>query len=130
MAPPPARRPSVAWALLALDGRINREVFWLGNIFCAALAIAVARTELLIVVSPETGAVSTVNPLALGVFAVLVWTEVALVVKRLHDRGLTGWIALFLPIPVLSIIGFIVVGLMPGQRGGNPYAPGPNQRGR
>ena len=25
------REPNVLWALFALDGRINREVFWLGN---------------------------------------------------------------------------------------------------
>ena len=119
-----AREPTILWAILGLDGRISREVFWLGNFGCGALAMALMMPAL----DPTTGALqlSPVSPL---VFAALFWTEIALAVKRLHDRGLTGWFAAGYAVPVVGFLAFFVIGLMPGDRGANTFGPATNTRG-
>lgn len=136
---PPAGRPravrptTVAWALFGFDGRIDREVFWLSNLFCLALTMPIA---LALPIFDFDGETIHVRYGQLGVvimfleLAALMWVQVALVVKRLHDRGITGWAALLLAIPVVSLVGFFIIGLVPGERGPNAYGPGPNQRGR
>lgn len=122
---PRDRRPTVLWALLGLDGRINREVFWLGNVLCGFLGVALMMPT----VVPETGELrlSPVSPL---VFLALFWTEIALAVKRLHDRNLTGWLAATYLVPVVGFVSFFVIGLIPGDAGPNAYGPAPNTRGR
>lgn len=116
----------MAWALLGLDGRVGREVFWLGNLFCGFLG-----TALLLPNIDAAGMIHlNVNPLAPLVFVALGWTELALVVKRLHDRGLTGWLAGMVFVPLIGILPFFVIGLMPSQPGPNAYGPAPDTRGR
>ena len=123
--PVPARRPSVLWALIGLDGRVSREVFWLGNLLCAFLGTALLRPYL-----DETGMLHfNMGMIAPLVFVALAWTELALVVKRLHDRGLTGWLAGMVFVPILGVLPFFIVGLLPGQRGPNLYGPDTNTRG-
>ncbi|MEM8552181.1 MAG: DUF805 domain-containing protein [Pseudomonadota bacterium] len=118
------RAPTLLWALLGLDGRVNREVFWLGNIGCGLVAVAMMMPS----ISPDTGAVQ-LAPLSPFVFLGLLWTEVALAVKRLHDKSLSGWFAIAFAIPLIGVIAFVVLGLMPGDKGGNKYAATSNARG-
>jgi N-acetylglucosamine-6-phosphate deacetylase len=51
--------------------------------------------------------------------------HVALAAKRLHDRGITAWFSLFIFVP----FAFVVIGLIPGDRGPNLYARATNMRG-
>ncbi|UOM33188.1 DUF805 domain-containing protein [Acuticoccus sp. I52.16.1] len=131
--PPTVRPPSIAWALFGFDGRIDREVFWLSNLFCLALTVPIA---LALPIFDFEGETIHVRYGQLGVvimvleLAALMWVQVALVVKRLHDRGITGWASLLLAIPVVSLVGFFIIGVVPGERGPNIYGPGPNQRAR
>jgi uncharacterized membrane protein YhaH (DUF805 family) len=118
------REPTVLWALTGLDGRVNREVFWLGNFMCGFLAVALMTPS----VDPQTNALE-LNPLSPFVFIVLFWTEIALAVKRLHDRGLSGWFAAAFVIPFVGFVAFIVIGLIPGDEGPNAYGPHTNARG-
>lgn len=121
----PARgAPTVLWALTGFDGRVNREVYWLGNIMCGFLAIPLMSPS----TDATTGAV-TLGPLSPFVFVALLWTEIALAVKRLHDRGLTGWIAATLAIPFVNIAAFVAIGLITGDKGPNAYGPATNARG-
>ncbi|WMS43610.1 DUF805 domain-containing protein [Acuticoccus sp. MNP-M23] len=119
-----ARQPTLLWALLGLDGRVSREVFWLGNFGCGFIGVALLMPSL----DPDTGAL-VLAPTSPVVFAALLWTEVALAVKRLHDRNLTGWYAAAFGIPVLGLAAFFVIGLLPGDRGANKYGPATNTRG-
>jgi uncharacterized membrane protein YhaH (DUF805 family) len=72
---------------LRLDGRIGRRAFWLGF---AAVAAVILVTDLL---SRWIG-VGMVLTLA------LLYPLVAVVVKRLHDRGRSGWWAALLAAPL------------------------------
>jgi uncharacterized membrane protein YhaH (DUF805 family) len=47
-----------------------------------------------------------------------------LTVRRLHDRNLTGWLALLIPLPLLNFV-LIVLLAMDGTHGPNPYGPDP-----
>nr|WP_269751150.1 DUF805 domain-containing protein [Acuticoccus mangrovi] len=110
--------------MIGLDGRVNREVFWLGNLMCGFLGVVLMLPQ----INPNTGEIEF-SMIAPFVFVALFWTEVALSVKRLHDRGLTGWFAAAFVIPVVGFIAFFVIGLIPGTPGPNAYAPATNMRG-
>jgi uncharacterized membrane protein YhaH (DUF805 family) len=120
----PRREPTVLWALTGFDGRVDRQIYWLGNIMCGLIAVPLMNPS----VDPATDAI-TFGPLSPFVFVALIWTEIALAVKRLHDRGLTGWIAATLMVPFLNIAAFVAIGLMPGDKGRNAYGPATNSRG-
>lgn len=118
------REPTVIWALLGLDGRINREVFWLGNFLCffAAGLLLMPRAN-------EVTGVVEFSPIMPVVVMVLFWSQIALCVKRLHDRGLTGWFAAVNGIPFIGVMAFVVIGLIPGQPGPNAFGHAANARG-
>ena len=118
------REPNVLWALFALDGRINREVFWL----CILMCNAVTALFLNPTVDPQTN-VPSLGPLSPFTLAFALWVLIAISVKRLHDRGLTGWIVVAFFIPIVGLITLVVIGLMPGNPGPNTYARATNQRG-
>nr|WP_255720211.1 DUF805 domain-containing protein [Acuticoccus kalidii] len=112
------------WALIGVDGRVNREVFWLGNLLCALVGVAFMLPH----IDPDTGAL-LLSPIAPFVSAVLFWPGIALAVKRLHDRSLTGWLAVAFAIPVVGFVAFFAIGLIPGNKGPNRYGPATNSRG-
>ncbi len=91
---------------------------------------------------PEDGpfAVFGVGTWIGGVLYFLFWagtivTSLAVTVRRLHDRGISGWwyggllIANFIPlVNILTVFGFIallVICAFPGQKGPNRWGPDP-----
>lgn len=55
-----------------------------------------------------------------------IWPAFAVNVKRLHDRGKSGWFLLLLLIPIIGPIWlFIEIGFLPGKAGENRYGPDP-----
>ena len=61
---------------------------------------------------------------------VSLWSNVALSVKRLHDIDRPGIIAVVLFIPVISIVAFIALCLIPGNPGPNQYGEPSERAGR
>lgn len=118
------RPPTLLWALFAFDGRVNREVFWLGNIVMGLLAFLIAMPK----IHEETGAI-VMSPLFPFAFLPALWAQIALSVKRLHDRNLTGWFAVVFAVPFVGFIAFFIIGLMPGDPGPNQFGRATNQRG-
>jgi uncharacterized membrane protein YhaH (DUF805 family) len=134
-------------ALAGFSGRIGRAHWWLGLLF------------LMLVSAAAIGLAALANAplLALPLFLLVTVSFYALSVKRLHDRGMSGWWALaFFFIPgvldritdrltegtplwwvlvltgsALSIWGLIELGFRRGTDGRNEYGPDPlAQRGR
>lgn len=124
--------PGPIWALLSPIGRMGREPYWL----CFALVwtvIAIAVNlwwgSVEIEYIEERIAISHFmesNPLFPLLFFVLQWVELALVIKRLQDIGLSGFLALLIFVPGLNILMVLIVGFVPGQTEPNRHGPLPN----
>lgn len=122
------------------QGRSSRAEFWWVFLFnfliiivLYALVFAMGGGGLL------TGTASDASPAAMiplalmGLYflgVLIPW--IALVVRRLHDIGQTGWIYLgvFIVglIPVIGLLGtiaLIVIGCIPGNKGANQYGGDP-----
>lgn len=125
MADASARRPTLLWALFGLDGRVGREVYWLGQIAPACIGVAILHWDV-----DEAGLVILRNPNLLPfVAAGIGWINVSLAVKRLHDMNLTGWLAGTLLVPILGVVPMIVIGVLRGTAGPNTFGPMTNRRG-
>ena len=109
------------------DGRIGRLNYLLINL---GLGLAwLACVLLLLDEDPVTGA-PRLNPALIVVFPVIVWASVANMVRRLHDRGHTGWLWLLSLVPLVGLgLGPYLL-FAPGDEGGNRYGPPPGKPDR
>lgn len=94
------------YALLQFDGRLRRSHFWIGFLIIFGASFVVFWI-------PFLGAL-----LMLG----LVWPNLAISVKRLHDMGKTGWwvLAPFVVNIALTIISFVIMAGNIVSSGGSP----------
>ena len=73
--------------LFSFEGRTRRSHFWIGWLICLGVGVVAGW----------------IPPLAGLVSLLLIWPNVAITVKRLHDMGHSGWLA---AIPwVVNIVG-------------------------
>lgn len=79
--------------LLSFNGRIRRQQFWIGWLICLGLGVVTSWIPLINLVAPIA----------------LIWPNLAISVKRLHDMGHTGWLVI---IPWIAGIGGIVAAFM------------------
>lgn len=80
----------------SFEGRIRRSHFWIGWLVCLGAGVVAGWL-------PVIGAVISLA---------LIWPNLAITVKRLHDMGHTGWLA---AIPwVVGVVGGIVAVSMMG----------------
>lgn len=56
------------------------------------------------------------------------WSSAALTVKRWHDVGMSGWFALLTLPPFANFMMFVLLCLLPGTIGPNPYGRDPRGR--
>lgn len=78
-------------ALFSFEGRLRRSHFWIGWLICLGIGVVAGWIPLIGIV------------ISIG----LIWPNLAITVKRLHDMGLSGWLA---AIPfVANVVGFIMM---------------------
>lgn len=113
------------------QGRSRRMEYWMFALFIMLFAFAWTLVAVLIggLSSLEGGAWSTPLVLwavlgGLGYLALLV-PGLAVMIRRLHDRDLTGWLALLNFVPYIGGIIIFVLMLLPGTPGPNKYGPDP-----
>ena len=103
------------------QGRAARPEYWWWVLFTVLGAFAVSFVEL---------------ALGLGGILTLVWSlgtflpGLSVLVRRMHDRGYSGWIVLVTLIPLLGILFLLFQWVMPGddvtnQYGDPPVVPSP-----
>ena len=100
-------------------GRIDRQRYWLVSLPLIGAQIV---ADMLIRSEGEPGL------LVLGALLCLATLipSSAITIKRLHDRGRSGWFLSITAIPVLGVIWLAIeVGLLPGARGPNRFGPDP-----
>ncbi len=114
---------TLKWLFFGVSGRIRRKTYMLSAVFFVAvytyLVVQITR-------APEDSVQVGLWGLALlAVLLVSAWSSVALAVKRLHDLGFTGFVAIVMFIPMVSFLFFIVLCAFPGQNGANQYGESP-----
>lgn len=131
----------------SLEGRIGRAPYWRRTLApLLALVLLSMLTYLIPGYSPAPAAQAPPNhgflvdvaldcvgvfPVSLGMLAAvllpaaLAWAAIAAGVKRCHDLGYSGWLALLEFIPYLGLIAVLWLGCAPGMEQPPPQAPPP-----
>ena len=134
------RIKAIKHLLFSFHGRISRRMWWLTALLFFVYAFGVAE---LIGLLFDPLDVITKTPLVVDFLSLVfvlsyVWMGSAIGAKRLHDRNLSGWWVLVLPLFELasvfihvlgvgSIIFFVYLGCVRGDSGTNGYGDPPPQ---
>lgn len=105
----------------SFEGRINRQPFWIGVIvlFVASLVLTLANALLF-----GQGLIGGLLHLIISL--AMLFASFAVMVKRCHDRGKSGWWSLIALIPLIGLIWAIIdLGILEGTPGANEYGPNP-----
>jgi uncharacterized membrane protein YhaH (DUF805 family) len=104
------------------NGRARRKEYWMFVLFnLIFLILAVALDNLLGTAFQDTGYGIIYLIYTLGVFI----PSLAVLVRRLHDLGKSGWWLFIILIPLVGGIWFLVLMATDGQRLDNAYGPDP-----
>lgn len=103
------------------SGRMNRLTFLVSMIqlFVITLIIAVIVGIFL----DE----SSVVPVAYLITALMSIFNIAIIVRRFHDLGLSGWYSLLLLVPIVNLVTLLALYLVSGQSKVNKYGPIPSR---
>lgn len=125
MAPKPARQPvDYLWLFFGMRGRLSRYPFFLANMLVSLVGALPFYKYVLAQQNFWSGGFmhvqfwETASTIAL---LAAFWPMFTLGAKRFQDLGRPGIYALVMLVPVLSIVGFVALCLMPGQPGPNRY---------
>ena len=95
--------------LFGFEGRIGRGAFWIVQIpLLVGLCFFVQRVDPLLARWFPYSVFEGLT-FALVLVAPLIWVECAIVIKRCHDRGKSGFWALLLLLPVLGWLWLLLV---------------------
>ena len=118
----PARPLSWKEILFSFDGRIPRRTFWGASILILVAYFAIVLV-LMMIFGAESGATSIGG---LIMYVPLIWSTLALQIKRWHDRDKSGWWVLIGLIPLIGPIwAFVETGCLRGTVGDNQYGADP-----
>jgi uncharacterized membrane protein YhaH (DUF805 family) len=107
------------WAFFKFSGRIGRAPYILGFLF---MTVAISFPLYQFMRVPEDSDAARLWSLVFGAsMLAFLWAHVAFSVKRLHDMDKPGLLAVVLFIPVISVVAFIALCVMPGSQGSNRY---------
>ena len=124
------------WLFFSSRGRIGRAVYFLANLLIMVLQFyPIYRATLeLVELGPENLIGMSMEQIAMlspeferwsSIFSFLVlvmlWPCVALAIKRLHDLGRAGILAVTLFIPFLNVLVFAALCVVPGRDQPNAY---------
>jgi uncharacterized membrane protein YhaH (DUF805 family) len=121
---------SISNLLFSYEGRIGRARFWLGVLLLILMSMAFCAVGGLLNILPldargqfaaeELGALGLLYALVTAV--VLIYAQLAVYVKRFHDRGKSGWWVLIALVPVIGFFWILIeLGMLPGDPGPNAY---------
>lgn len=106
-------------------GRASRSEFWWFFAFYNGLAIFLVIS--IIASSSELDGETEAGPLMTALILVvlgLIPASLAVLSRRIHDKGLTTWLMLLCIIPIGQII-LLIFTILPGDVGDNSYGPDP-----
>jgi uncharacterized membrane protein YhaH (DUF805 family) len=103
----------------SFDGRVGRQTYWLRSLLLSGLNLVAI---MMFFAAPDAG--FTALPLFLAGGAMYLGNllaGLATTVKRLHDRGRSGWFMLVALIPFVGLWVLIEVGFLAGDQTPNEY---------
>ena len=104
------------WLLASFRGRISRFSFW-----TATVLLWCTFAVLFVFIEAALGRMAT-----LILYLPLIWFQIALAVKRTHDRGRSAWWLLIAVIPILGPLWLLIeLGFRVGTAGENQYGADP-----
>jgi uncharacterized membrane protein YhaH (DUF805 family) len=108
-----------------IRGRISRQPFWLGLLVLFALYWGpIFVLAFMDPVPPEVFWRERYVPLFIwGVL--LFFSDIAIVIKRLHDLDMSGRWILFKFIPLVNLLFYLMLGVQKGTSGPNRFGPDP-----
>jgi len=109
------------WLLLSFEGRLNRKTYWLTVLAIMVGSIIPLALDAIIFSAADSG----MPVLTLIYSLALIWPGLAIAVKRLHDRGRSGWFYLLMFVPILNLWPQIEILFLRGTDGANDYGADP-----
>lgn len=125
---------------LGYSGRIGRLTYWLASFalagiqFAAIWGLMVLSHGTLAQLAALNEGTRAVPPQMIADFfqhvmlpimivaAIFLWPQYALITKRWHDRGKSGWWSLIMFVPIIGgLWALIELGFLPGDDGANAY---------
>ena len=110
------------------DGRARRKEYWMFTLFNVIFIFLTQTIDNLIGVTFDIYGI----PLGFG-YIYLLYTlalfipSLAVVVRRLHDVGKSGWMYLLIFIPLIGFIWLFVLAVTNGNKGENKYGKDPKE---
>ena len=99
------------------EGRARRKEFWMFALVNFAISIVIT-----IVVGFVSDSMASIVSMLYSLAVML--PSIGLGVRRLHDTGRTGWLALLALIPLVNLV-LIYFFVLEGDAGPNEYGPDP-----
>lgn len=106
------------------NGRARRQEYWMFFLFNALFAIvAMLLDNVLGIAFGEIG----YGPLYMIYGLITLIPGLAVLVRRLHDVGKSGWMFLVVLIPIVGAIWLLVLLVTDSKPGENEYGPNPKE---
>lgn len=109
--------------LFSFEGRAARRHYWVVGFVLFLLQLLQGAIWLGIDAAGNDPVASIAFLMAnLAISVVIVWISFAIIVKRYHDRGKSGWWWFIIFIPILGFIWQLIeLPFLAGDEGGNAY---------
>lgn len=105
--------------LLSFKGRASRKTFWIISLTLLAIVLIIGLLEKMM------GGEGTITGIAI---LASFWPNLAVQIKRWHDRDKSGWWALLHFVPVIGTIWILIEnGFLAGTAGDNRFGSAPKQ---
>lgn len=104
------------------DGRARRMEYWMFTLINFLISMVLYLPALYLMMDSE-------NPAFLSIYMIyslaLLVPSIAVMVRRLHDVGKSGWYVLISFIPIVGAIWLLILLFTDSDSGSNEYGPNP-----
>tara|TARA_B110000238_G_scaffold139138_1_gene150051 strand:- start:165 stop:506 length:342 start_codon:yes stop_codon:yes gene_type:complete len=108
----------------AFNGRARRKEYWMYTLFNMIFAVVAFILDSILGIGIEG---IGYGPLYLIYSLVVFIPGLAVLVRRLHDVGKSGWMFFIVLIPLIGAIWLLVLMLTESNPGENKYGPNPKE---
>ena len=103
-------------------GRSQRSAYWWWQLFCILIGIGLSIIDAV----AFSGFITNGNGPLVGLWSLAILIpNLAIGVRRLHDRDMSGWFMLLILIPVLGALILLYFFVTAGTQGPNRFGPDP-----